>query len=138
VARQALPAARVVVVGNRTPLPELPAGVDGVELSENLGVSGGRNAAIAHLRACGDAQAREQASTSSGMTVEVTAHFVFTCTGSSDDGRERSITTAISPTYEIQILVAEAITESYFTEWGTRAVGVRADFTHVSTIEFRF
>ncbi|MFJ8546665.1 glycosyltransferase family 2 protein [Streptomyces sp. NPDC093586] len=54
VARQDLAAARVVVVGNGTALPELPAGVDGVELGENLGVSGGRNAAIAHLRACGD------------------------------------------------------------------------------------
>ncbi|MFF7114776.1 telomere-protecting terminal protein Tpg [Streptomyces albogriseolus] len=43
------------------------------------------------------AQAREQAATSSGMMVDVTAHFGFTCTGSSDDGRERTITTAISP-----------------------------------------
>jgi transcriptional regulator with XRE-family HTH domain len=99
------------------------------------------------------AQARQQAATSSGMMVEVTAYFGFTCTGSSDDGRERSITTAISPTYAKQILelqeagateedlhpiVAEAITESYFTEWGTRAAGLRADFTHVSQIEFRF
>ncbi|MFI9630696.1 telomere-protecting terminal protein Tpg [Streptomyces sp. NPDC052042] len=99
------------------------------------------------------AQAREQAATSSGMMVEVTAYFGFTCTGSSDDGRERSITTAISPTYAKQILelqeagateedlhpiVTEAITESYFTEWGTRAAGLRADFTHVSQIEFRF
>ncbi|MET7296240.1 hypothetical protein ABZS79_29700 [Streptomyces griseoloalbus] len=55
--------------------------------------------------------------------------------GSSDDGRERQITTDISPYYAKQILelqeageteedlhpiVAEAITESYFTEWGTR------------------
>ncbi|CAM5267340.1 Glycosyl transferase OS=Streptomyces fumanus OX=67302 GN=GCM10018772_62060 PE=3 SV=1 [Streptomyces fumanus] len=54
VARQDLPARRVVVVGNGTPLPGLPAGVDGVELPKNLGVSGGRNAAIAHLRAAGD------------------------------------------------------------------------------------
>ncbi len=54
VARQDLPAARVVVVGNGSPLPELPAGVDGVELAENLGVSGGRNVAIAYLRRCGD------------------------------------------------------------------------------------
>ncbi|QNT98360.1 XRE family transcriptional regulator (plasmid) [Streptomyces griseofuscus] len=99
------------------------------------------------------AQARQQASTSSGMMVEVTAYFGFTCTGSSDDGRERQITTAISPCYAKQILelqeagateedlhpiVAEAITESYFTEWGTRAVGLRADFTHVSKIDFRF
>ncbi len=99
------------------------------------------------------ARVREQAATSSGMMVDVTAYFGFTCTGSSDDGRERQITTAISPTYAKQILelqeagateeelhpiVAEAITESYFTEWGTRAAGLRADFTHVQSIEFRF
>lgn len=85
--------------------------------------------------------------------VEVTAYFGFTCTGSSDDGRERQITTDISPTYVKQILelqeggateedlhpiVAEAITESYFTEWGTRADVLRADFTSVSSISFRF
>lgn len=99
------------------------------------------------------AQAREQASTSSGMMVEVTAYFGFTASGSSDDGRIRTITTPISPTYAKQILelqedgateeelhpiVAEAITESYFTEWGTRAAGLRADFTHVQAIEFLF
>ncbi|MEU1670220.1 terminal protein [Streptomyces sparsogenes] len=99
------------------------------------------------------AQAREQAATSSGMMVDVTAHFGFTCKGSSDDGRERTITTAISPTYAKQILelqeagateeelhpiVAAAIAESYFTEWGTRAAGLRADFTDVQSIEFRF
>ncbi|MFC8009278.1 telomere-protecting terminal protein Tpg [Streptomyces cinereoruber] len=99
------------------------------------------------------AQARAQAATSRGMMVEVTAYFGFTCTGSSDDGRERQITTDISPTYVKQILelqeagateedlhpiVAEAITESYFTEWGTRADGLRADFTSVSSISFRF
>ncbi|MET9520330.1 HTH domain-containing protein [Streptomyces sp. NPDC002994] len=99
------------------------------------------------------AKAREQAATSSGMMVEVTAYFGFACKGSSDDGRERTITTPISPTYAKQILhlqeagateeelhpiVTEAITESYFTEWGTRAAGLRADFTHVQSIDFRF
>ncbi|WP_261992739.1 telomere-protecting terminal protein Tpg [Streptomyces sp. adm13(2018)] len=88
------------------------------------------------------AQARAAAAASRGMMVEVTASFGCTCTGSSDDGRERQITTDISPTYVKQILelqvagateeelhpiVAEAITESYFTEWGTRADGLRAD-----------
>ncbi|MFD3722752.1 telomere-protecting terminal protein Tpg [Streptomyces sp. NPDC058674] len=101
----------------------------------------------------GRAQVREQASTTSDMMVDVTAYFGFVGKGSSDDGRERSITTDISPTYAKQILelqaagateedlhplVAEAITESYFTEWGTRAKGLRADFTHVVSIEFRF
>ncbi|MFD5098904.1 telomere-protecting terminal protein Tpg [Streptomyces albidochromogenes] len=99
------------------------------------------------------AHARQQASTSSGMMVEVTAYFGFTCSGSSDDGRIRTITTPISPTYVKRILelqeagateddlhpvVAEAITESYFTEWGTRADGLRADFAHVQSIDFRF
>ncbi|WP_371665031.1 MULTISPECIES: hypothetical protein [unclassified Streptomyces] len=64
--------------------------------------------------------------------------------GSSDDGRERTITTPISPTYAAQILqlredgateeelhpiVAGVITESYFTEWGTSAAGLRAVFS---------
>ncbi|MGZ2362285.1 terminal protein [Streptomyces sp. 372A] len=99
------------------------------------------------------AQARAAAATSRGMMVDVTAYFGFTCTGSSDDGRQRQITTDIAPTYVKQILelqeagateedlhpiVAEAITESYFTEWGTRAEGLRADFTDVLKIEFRF
>ncbi|MFJ8755262.1 telomere-protecting terminal protein Tpg [Streptomyces sp. NPDC102441] len=99
------------------------------------------------------AQARAQASTSRGMMVEVTAYFGFTCTGSSDDGRERQITTDISPFYVKQILelqeagateedlhpiVAAAITESYFTDWGTLADGLRADFTSVTKIAFNF
>lgn len=99
------------------------------------------------------ARAREQAATSTGMMVRVVAHFGFTANGSSDDGRERTILTPISPTYAAEILrlqeagatelelhpvVAEAITESYFTEWGTRAKGLRADLTDVRSIEFEF
>ncbi|MEU3401330.1 telomere-protecting terminal protein Tpg [Streptomyces filamentosus] len=99
------------------------------------------------------AQIRQQAGTSSGIMVDMTAYFGFTCTGSPDDGRERQITMDISPYYAKQILelqeagateedlhpiVAEPITESYFTDWGTRAAGLRVDFTRVSKIEFRF
>ncbi|MBV7674290.1 terminal protein [Streptomyces halstedii] len=99
------------------------------------------------------ARAREQAATSTGMMVRVVAYFGFTANGSSDDGRERTILTPISPTYAAEILrlqeagatdselhpvVAEAITESYFTEWGTRAKGLRADLTDVRSIEFEF
>ncbi|MGW1143500.1 glycosyltransferase family 2 protein [Streptomyces sp. NPDC002454] len=54
VARQDLAPTRVVVVGNGAPLPELPEHVHGVELEENLGVTGGRNVAIAELRRFGD------------------------------------------------------------------------------------
>lgn len=55
VARQDESAARVVVVGNGTgSLPVLPAGVEGVELEQNRGVSGGRNVAWDRLRTSGD------------------------------------------------------------------------------------
>ncbi|WP_372406459.1 glycosyltransferase family 2 protein [Streptomyces luteireticuli] len=54
VAGQDTSAARVVVVGNGSPLPSLPDWVTGLELPENLGVSGGRNAALARLQAFGD------------------------------------------------------------------------------------
>ncbi|MFE4825948.1 glycosyltransferase family 2 protein [Streptomyces sp. NPDC056672] len=54
VAKQREPAARIVVVGNGAPLPELPDGVVGVELERNLGVSGGRNVALRKLRESGD------------------------------------------------------------------------------------
>ncbi|MEW1722377.1 glycosyltransferase [Streptomyces sp. NPDC093109] len=54
VAKQQEAATRVVVVGNGAPLPELPEGVIGVDLPENLGVSGGRNVAMEKLRETGD------------------------------------------------------------------------------------
>ncbi|MEU5064705.1 glycosyltransferase [Streptomyces virginiae] len=54
VARQDEPAARIVVVGNGCALPGLPDGVVGVELTQNLGVSGGRNVAWQRLREFGD------------------------------------------------------------------------------------
>ncbi|MEV0598424.1 glycosyltransferase [Streptomyces sp. NPDC050315] len=54
VAKQSETAARVVVVGNGSPLPEYPDWVTTVELAENLGVSGGRNVAMERLRAFGD------------------------------------------------------------------------------------
>ncbi|WP_328467682.1 glycosyltransferase family 2 protein [Streptomyces sp. NBC_00448] len=54
VAAQETPATRVVVVGNGSPLPDLPKEVATVELSENLGIPGGRNVAIEALREFGD------------------------------------------------------------------------------------
>ncbi|UQW99107.1 glycosyltransferase [Streptomyces sp. RerS4] len=42
--------ATVVVLGQGVKLPTLPDGVDGVELPENLGIPGGRNAGVAWLR----------------------------------------------------------------------------------------
>ncbi len=46
VAVQRGPAVDVVVVGNGAPLPELPPGVRGIELDDNLGIPGGRNVGI--------------------------------------------------------------------------------------------
>ncbi|MFF4407675.1 glycosyltransferase family 2 protein [Streptomyces sp. NPDC001404] len=54
VAKQDAAPTRVVVVGNGSPLPPLPEDVTGVELDENLGVSGGRNVALRVLRDFGD------------------------------------------------------------------------------------
>jgi GT2 family glycosyltransferase len=46
VAKQRGPEIQVAVVGNGSPLPELPPGVRTLELPENLGIPGGRNAGI--------------------------------------------------------------------------------------------
>jgi GT2 family glycosyltransferase len=60
VAKQDVPPERIVIVGNGCPLPEfarrlsLPGEVTTVELEENLGCPGGRNAALARLREFGD------------------------------------------------------------------------------------
>ncbi|MFF4741146.1 glycosyltransferase family 2 protein [Streptomyces sp. NPDC001262] len=54
VAKQDAAPTRVMVVGNGSPLPPLPEDVTGVELDENLGVSGGRNVALRVLRDFGD------------------------------------------------------------------------------------
>ncbi|GAA2533608.1 glycosyltransferase [Streptomyces levis] len=60
VAKQDVPPERIVVVGNGCPLPEfarrlsLPGEVTTVELDENLGCPGGRNAALDRLREFGD------------------------------------------------------------------------------------
>ncbi|MBL1085655.1 glycosyltransferase [Streptomyces actinomycinicus] len=60
VAGQDLAPARIVIVGNGSPLPEfarrlsLPGEVTTVDLEENLGCPGGRNVALARLREFGD------------------------------------------------------------------------------------
>ncbi|WP_459181675.1 glycosyltransferase family 2 protein [Streptomyces sp.] len=46
VAKQHGPAIEIAVVGNGSPLPDLPEGIRTVELPENLGIPGGRNVGI--------------------------------------------------------------------------------------------
>ncbi|MEW2392556.1 glycosyltransferase [Streptomyces venezuelae] len=57
VAKQDVPPARIVIVGNGSPLPDFP-GLPGettvIENEENLGCPGGRNTGIARLREYGD------------------------------------------------------------------------------------
>ncbi|MFE4577440.1 hypothetical protein ACWCQZ_38370 [Streptomyces sp. NPDC002285] len=83
----------------------------------------------------------------------MTAYFGFTCSGSSDGGRIRTLTAPISPTYakpildrqeagaterELHPVVAETILESHFTEWGTPDCWSARGFHARPTIEFRF
>ncbi|MFE2384568.1 telomere-protecting terminal protein Tpg [Streptomyces misionensis] len=99
------------------------------------------------------AQARQRAATSGGLVITCRATFGFTANGTSDDGRVRDIITAVSPSHaarileakergatddELQPLLAEAITESYFREGGTVRAGLRADFRDVEHLQIDF
>ncbi|MFD0020563.1 glycosyltransferase family 2 protein [Streptomyces sp. NPDC058382] len=54
VAKQDVPAARVVLVGNATPLTDVAADVTKIPLEENLGCPGGRNVGLEMLSESGD------------------------------------------------------------------------------------
>ncbi|MFF9025630.1 telomere-protecting terminal protein Tpg [Streptomyces eurythermus] len=99
------------------------------------------------------AQARRRAATSGGLVITCRATFGFTSNGTSDDARVRDIMTAVSPSYaarileaqergatdaELQPLLAEAITESYFREGGTARAGLRVDFRDVEYLRIDF
>jgi transcriptional regulator with XRE-family HTH domain len=99
------------------------------------------------------AQARQRAATSGGFVIACRAHFGFTANGTSDEGRVKDIITAITPAHaarilkerergatdeQLQPLVAEAITYSYFQEGGTIRTSLRADFTNVEWLDIKF
>ncbi|MFD8931283.1 telomere-protecting terminal protein Tpg [Streptomyces mirabilis] len=99
------------------------------------------------------AQTRQRAATSGGLVISCRAYFGFTANGSSDEGRVKDIITAVSPSHAAQILqemeagatdedlqplLAEAITWSYFQEGGTTRKGLRADFTEVDWLEIKY
>ncbi|MET8297868.1 glycosyltransferase family 2 protein [Streptomyces sp. NPDC005180] len=54
VEKQDVPAARVVLVGNATPLTDITADITKIPLEENLGCPGGRNVGLTLLRESGD------------------------------------------------------------------------------------
>ncbi|MFE9647469.1 telomere-protecting terminal protein Tpg [Streptomyces sp. NPDC006365] len=99
------------------------------------------------------AQAWQRAGTSGGLVISCRAYCGFTANGSSDEGRVKDIITAVSPSHAAQILqlkeagatdedlqplLAEAITWSYFQEGGTTRKGLRADFTDVEWLDISF
>ena len=99
------------------------------------------------------AHARQYASTTGGLVISCRATFGFTANGTSNDARVRDIITAISPSHtarileaqergatdeELQPLIAEAITESYFREGGTQRAGLRADFQDIEYLDISF
>ncbi|MCZ1000737.1 terminal protein [Streptomyces mirabilis] len=99
------------------------------------------------------AQARQHAATSGGLVISCRAYFGFTANGTSDEGRVKDIITAVSPSHAAQILqemeagatdedlqplLAEAITVSYFQEGGTTRLGLRADFTDVEWLNISY
>ncbi|MFJ4329142.1 telomere-protecting terminal protein Tpg [Streptomyces tricolor] len=99
------------------------------------------------------AQARRRAATSGGLVITCRDTFGFTANGTSDDARVRDIMTAVSPSYaarileaqehgatddELQPMLAEAITVSYFRGGGTARAGLRADFRDIEYLRIDF
>lgn len=100
------------------------------------------------------ARTRAHAVSSGGLVISGRARFGFSAAAdSSDDPRERSITTAVALTYAAEILaargrgateeelhsvVAQAIGESYFRQGGNHAHGLDVVFTDVVYIDFGF
>ncbi|MEU6482004.1 hypothetical protein ABZ858_35045 [Streptomyces sp. NPDC047017] len=99
------------------------------------------------------AQRRQRAATSGGLVITCRATFGFTANGTSDNARVRDIISAVSPSHaarildakergatddELQPLLAEAITESYFREGGTTRAGLHVDFRDVEHLPIDF
>jgi transcriptional regulator with XRE-family HTH domain len=100
------------------------------------------------------AQARARAASESGMYIDCYARFGFRAgAGTSDDGRERFVNCLITPEAVARILaaqdagateedlyslVAEALGEVYFRNYGSRADGLEVEFSEVQYINFHF
>ncbi|MGW6982232.1 telomere-protecting terminal protein Tpg [Streptomyces sp. NPDC054932] len=97
---------------------------------------------------------RQQAATSTGITVETRARFGYTApVGTTDDGRMRRLTVHLPPAYaqrlfdarqqgapdrELRAIVAEGLQDIYFKDGGTRADRLEVELTDIDYIDVSF
>ncbi|MEU6310674.1 XRE family transcriptional regulator [Streptomyces sp. NPDC047014] len=97
---------------------------------------------------------RQEAATSTGITVETRARFGYTApVGTTDDGRVRRLTVHLPASYaqrlfdaraegaadrDLRAIVAEGLQEIYFKDGGTRADELRVEFTDIDYFDVSF
>ncbi|MEW5631187.1 HTH domain-containing protein [Streptomyces hydrogenans] len=99
------------------------------------------------------ARARQRAASSAGMTISCRAYFGFGPEGTSDAGRVRDISVAVSASHAATILaaqedgatqsdlhdaVAEAIADTYFRQAGGGRAGLEVKFADVERLDIAF
>ncbi|TDU67122.1 helix-turn-helix transcriptional regulator [Streptomyces sp. KS 21] len=99
------------------------------------------------------AQARARAATSAGLGISITAYFALGPAGTSDAGRKRDISVAVTPSHaaailaakdrgatdtELHDLVAEAIADAYFRVGGGGRAGLKVQIVDVERLEIAF
>lgn len=99
------------------------------------------------------AQARQRAGTSGGFVISCRAYFGFGPEGTSDAGRVRDLSVAVSPSHARSILaaqesgatdkvlhglVAEAIADAYFRQGGGRRAGLEVQFADIDWLDIKF
>ncbi|MFE2640396.1 telomere-protecting terminal protein Tpg [Streptomyces scopuliridis] len=99
------------------------------------------------------AQARQRAASSGGLVISCRAYFGLGPEGTSDAGRVRDITVAVTPSHAAAILaaqedgatesdlhdaVAEAIADAYFRQGGGGRAGLEVEFTDVEWLNIAF
>ncbi|WEH44016.1 HTH domain-containing protein [Streptomyces sp. AM 2-1-1] len=99
------------------------------------------------------AQARQRAASSGGMVISCRAYFGFGPEGTSDEGRVRDVSVAVSAAHAAAILaaqedgatqsdlhdaVAEAIADTYFRQAGGGRAGLEVKFVDVEWLNIEF
>jgi DNA-binding transcriptional regulator YdaS (Cro superfamily) len=99
------------------------------------------------------AHARQRAATSGGLVISCRAYFGFGPEGTSDAGRVRDVSVAVSPSHATAIpaaqesgatdsdlhkLVAEAIADAYFRQGGGGRAGLEVEFKDVEWLNIAF
>ncbi|MCX2928509.1 telomere-protecting terminal protein Tpg [Streptomyces sp. NEAU-W12] len=99
------------------------------------------------------AQARQRAASSGGLVISCRAYFGLGPEGTSDAGRVRDLTVAVTPSHAAAIIaaqeegategdlhdaVAEAIADAYFRQGGGGRAGLEVKFADVEWLNIRF